>query len=161
MSGLRLILMRHGEAATSGPAGDHSRPLTTHGMWEAGNVGRQLSHLGWVPQWAATSNAARAIQTWEQVSHSLPATPHAADGELYLAGLETIAGVALLLPDGVDTLLIVGHNPGLQDAASSLSGMSVGLRTAHAALLASPARRWASAFDAPWQLETVLRAKGA
>lgn len=161
MSGLRLILMRHGEAATTGPAGDHSRPLTSHGMWEAGSVGRQLRTEGWLPQWAATSNAARALQTWDHLAQSLPATSHAADAALYLAGLEAIAGVALLLPDGVDTLLIVGHNPGLQDAASSLSGVSVGLRTAHAALLSSGARRWSAAFDGPWRLETILRAKGA
>ena len=161
MSGLRLILMRHGEAATQGPAGDHSRPLTSHGMWEAANVGQQLSACGWTPEWAATSNAARAVQTWERVALCLPAIPSEASPDLYLAGLDTIAGVAMLLPEGVHTLLVVGHNPGLQDAASTLSGMAVGLRTAHAALLRSSARSWDSALRRPWELETILRAKGA
>jgi phosphohistidine phosphatase len=156
----RLILLRHAEAASAGPAGDHSRPLTAQGQWDAGRLGRALAARGWVPAAVALSNAVRAVQTWERVAPAFAPLPADPTAELYLTGLDAIMGAALSLPAEAQTLLVVGHNPGLEDAASALSGVQVGLRTATAALLRCAAPDWAAAFRLRWELVGLARSLG-
>jgi len=64
-----------------------------------------------------------------------------------------------MLTEDISTLLVLGHNPGWEDAVSGLCGMWVRMTTANAALLQSDADDWAQAIEATWELVEVLRPK--
>ena len=65
------------------------------------------------------------------------------------------------VPDDVQTLMLLGHNPGWEEMASLLSGEDVILKTANAALLVGEAENWQQAFRHPgtWKLWQVLRSR--
>ena len=72
------------------------------------------------PDLALVSAARRARETWEETA---PAFPHArcdSSRLLYLASSEQLAQLAASATEPVNSLIIVGHNPGLHDFALAL-----------------------------------------
>jgi phosphohistidine phosphatase SixA len=63
--------------------------------------------------------------------------------------------------DDVTTVMCMGHNRGWEEAASLLSGVSVELKTANAALLEAPGSSWQEAFDKAgmggWKLVGIMK----
>lgn len=133
----RIILLRHGEAETSGPAGDRSRRLTKAGQGAAIRVGQELRARGLSPDLILSSDAVRAVETLECVVRGggFTGVPFKKLGILYLAERDVICDRIYEVEDSVATLLLIGHNPGWSDAASHLSDAPVGLETAQAAWL--------------------------
>lgn len=109
----RLILMRHGKAERSSPGGDFERGLTDRGLADAGLMGRVLADEGLVPDIALVSAARRTRETWDRVSAAFPAAKSKALGGLYHAGAERILFEAEAAGVEHDTVMVVGHNPGL------------------------------------------------
>jgi phosphohistidine phosphatase len=114
----RLILLRHGKAeSVAASGGDFERGLTERGRRDAALIGRVLAAAGMTPDLALVSAARRARETWEQTA---PAFPHArceSSRLLYLASSEQLAQLAAGATEPVNSLIIVGHNPGLHDFA--------------------------------------------
>jgi phosphohistidine phosphatase len=158
---LRLIIMRHGEAAEGPRSGsDHARTLTPRGIDQARSIGRKLVEREWVPQLAIASDSARTRETAAAVGDELGAhLPWRFEGKLYLSGLEAIRGALEALDAGrAPTVLVLGHNPGFSAAVQELTGEDVSLGTADAALLATEAASWAEAMaGGMWTLEALLR----
>lgn len=158
----RLILMRHAKSAwdTDAPH-DHARPLSGRGRRDAPRVGAYLAELGWVPDRVLSSDSARTRETWIRMA---AAFDHAIDviwsRRLYAAGLEEIEE-AVADQDDAETLLVLGHNPGWEDAVTWLTGEEEPLTTANAALLEGDHATWLDGFDAPrrWRLVEVVRPK--
>jgi phosphohistidine phosphatase len=158
MAERRLILLRHAEAATPGPAAsDRDRLLTPSGEREAVSLARRLAAHGWCPDALVSSPAARALATTLLVRSAmqLELEPQVIES-LYEGGLREVQGA--IAAATASTLLIVGHNPTFSSAASLLAGTHVGLGTANAALLALDAPSWADAAiqTARWQLVAHL-----
>ena len=111
----RLILMRHAktEAWTVG-VDDHGRALTPGGHEAAASMAAILVDEGWIPDRAVLSTSRRTRETWSHLSKAMPDCSHVIEGDLYLAGERGISDV-ICDHDGVKTLLIIGHNPGLHD----------------------------------------------
>lgn len=109
----RLILMRHGKAERSNPGGDFERGLTDRGLADAGLMGRILADEGLVPDIALVSTARRARETWEQVSAAFPMARSKALGGLYHAAADRVLLEAEAAGVEHDTVMVVGHNPGL------------------------------------------------
>jgi len=74
-----------------------------------------------VPDLVLVSTAERARQTWERLATALPAPPRVVyEDRLYNAGADAIIALVKGTAPTVRTLLLVGHNPGLHDAARRL-----------------------------------------
>ena len=116
----RLILMRHAktEPWTEG-IDDHARALTTVGHEAAKAMAQALKREGWSPKKAIISTARRTRETWAHLSDVFGACDHMLEDDLYLAGERGISDI-ISDQDGVQTLMIVGHNPGLHDLALNI-----------------------------------------
>ena len=117
----RLILLRHGDAdRDSATGGDFDRALSAGGLAEVSAMGLTLVAMGLVPDLALVSSAARTRQTWAELATVFPGTRVEFDNGLYLAEAESIAQILNGDPGDCDTLMVIGHNPGLQELALSL-----------------------------------------
>lgn len=112
----RLILFRHGDAERESESGqDFDRRLSPRGVRESEAMGRTLAEMGFSPDLALISTAARTRGTWDAVAALFPGATTQFDDELYLAEAAVIRR-CLRTPEGAPrTVLVVGHNPGLQD----------------------------------------------
>ena len=131
----RLTLMRHADAQWKDPdVADFARPLNRRGNNEAEAIARRLGELQLVPDLIITSPARRAAQTAETVTRELALLPRSLQYEegLYLAGAEEILKLVRGIGPLVSHLMIVGHNPGISEAANILapSAEMSGLATA-------------------------------
>ena len=117
-----LYLLRHGKAEPGAPGGrDYDRGLAPRGLRDSTRMGAHLAECCDPPRWFLCSPARRAAQTLDCVRESLPLGD---DGEfqqnLYLASAEQIFERVCEVEETVDSLLVVGHNPGLEQLAASL-----------------------------------------
>ncbi|MFI7482624.1 SixA phosphatase family protein [Kocuria sp. M1R5S2] len=119
----KLVLMRHAEAEHPWGVVDHDRPLTPGGSADAAAAGRWLLDHGHAPDMILCSSALRARQTCTWVSSVLGDLAPTArlDESLYAASDPRIVAVLNHVPETVRTLLVIGHLPGLRDAALRLA----------------------------------------
>jgi len=120
-----LLVLRHAAAAGKRAVEDRNRPLTPEGRRAAQSIGRRLKSDGLAPDRILCSPAQRARETLAAIGTSLDALPPADFDEiLYLADpvtlLEHIRGV----PAETHCLLLIGHNPGLEELVRALAGSS-------------------------------------
>ncbi len=157
----RLIIMRHAKSSwTSGAATDHQRPLNKRGRRDAPRIGARLQDLGWLPDLVISSDSERTRETWQRMKLEFPhSIEQRFSRAFYPGGLSAITNECSMLTEDVSTLLVLGHNPGWEDAVSGLCGEWVRMTTANAALLQSDADDWAQAIEATWELVEVLRPK--
>lgn len=114
----RLILLRHGQAERVQPGGeDFERCLTAQGRIDAGLVGARLAEEGLAPDRVLLSAATRTRQTWEAMDGTWPEAQVEAWPALYLAGAEQLRQAAVTAGETADTVMVVAHNPGLQELA--------------------------------------------
>lgn len=117
----RLLLLRHAKAVRTSPHGDHARGLNPRGSGDAEAIGRTMRERGLEPDLVLCSTAARAEETWHHVAPQLTAAPRTEFSEtLYLTPAGTILDFLRKTDDTVETLLVLGHNPGLETAAATL-----------------------------------------
>lgn len=119
-----LLLMRHAKSSWDDPSlADYDRPLAPRGLKVAKRIGRELAVRGWLPDRALVSPAARTRKTWKLISAELPGKPKVDFPEtLYATPAEKILAEIRKAPKKADTLLVLGHNPGLEDLARQLAG---------------------------------------
>ncbi|MBZ5739950.1 SixA phosphatase family protein [Nocardioides mangrovi] len=107
----RLVVMRHSKAEQDGPT-DFERPLADRGLRDAADAGAWLANTGFVPDHALVSAALRTRETWASLAGGASWTLEPDfDRGLYAAGPETAIDLIRLVPDEVDSLLVIGHNP--------------------------------------------------
>ena len=118
-----VYLLRHAKAERVGPAAaDSERALEERGRGAAALVGRAMAARGWLPDLALVSSARRARQTFEIMAPDLgPRVAVRFESGLYLVEAEILIRRLRRLDDKVDAVLLVGHNPGLQEAALVLA----------------------------------------
>ena len=112
----RLILFRHGKAEPDSQSGeDFDRRLTARGARESAEVAQTLAGLGLIPTLALVSPAARARETWAAAETAFPGASMQLEPELYNAESGVIRHTASLAGRGGGSVIVVGHNPGLQE----------------------------------------------
>ena len=116
----RLILTRHAKSAWDDPAmTDHDRPLNERGQAAAADLGQWLASRGYVPDEVFCSDAERTRKTWSGIAPALPGTPILElKPALYHAGADVM--LAVLRHGKGDTVMMIGHNPGIADFAARL-----------------------------------------
>ncbi|GAB2730945.1 SixA phosphatase family protein [Streptomyces bullii] len=118
----RLVVLRHAKSARPEGVSDHERPLAPRGLRDAPAAGRALAEADCLPDLALCSTAVRARRTWELVAAQWGTPPQVRlDPRLYAADADELLAVVQEVPSEVDTLLLVGHNPGLEDLVLDLS----------------------------------------
>ena len=155
---LRLLLTRHAKSDWSTEAlDDHARPLNKRGRRDAPRVGALLQSLGWRPELVLCSTAQRAIQTLSGLRAAWDAPPEVQLlPSLYHAGADAARAALATVPDTMTTVMLIGHNPGWEEALTALCGARETLPTASVAMLqrdGAPAWADARAFE----LVRVLR----
>jgi phosphohistidine phosphatase len=139
-----LLLMRHAKSDwKESDLADHERPLNKRGQKDAPRMGSILAERELVPQRLLSSSAVRARQTAEAVVKT-----SGFQGEvtyldrLYLAEADEYMAALHELPDSVERVMVIGHNPGLETLLQLLSGQIESLPTAVIAHLALPVQHW-------------------
>ncbi|GLS32350.1 phosphohistidine phosphatase [Mesorhizobium albiziae] len=119
-----LLLLRHAKSSRDDPAlEDFDRPLAKRGRNAAPAIGAELASRGWLPEAVLVSPAKRTRQTWALVAAELPAAPKAMFAKpLYMASPEQLLQRIQKVAATKQTLLVVGHNPGMEELALQLAG---------------------------------------
>jgi len=119
----RLILFRHGKSEwkdTDIP--DHDRPLAPRGERAAVVMGRYLRQIEQPIDLVLSSTARRARDTWALAATQIDGLiPTRTDAGIYLKGSDGLVDRIQEIEAGVSNLLVVGHNPDLEELCQLLS----------------------------------------
>ena len=118
-----LLLLRHGKSDWPAGVGDFDRPLKRRGKRASQRIGRWLLDNDLAPDFVMSSPARRAIATACRVCEAIgfPGDKIVENKDVYLAELETLLAIVRRLPDAASRVMIVGHNPGLEELLAALS----------------------------------------
>lgn len=139
-----LILMRHAKSSWKEPElADHDRPLNKRGEKDAPRMGRLLKDKKLIPDLIYSSTAVRARLTVEGVIEK-SGFKNKVDylESLYMAEPSTIIETLKQTPDKIDSILLVGHNPGLEGLLQILSRKVESLPTGAIARISLPINHW-------------------
>ncbi|MPY42218.1 histidine phosphatase family protein [Streptomyces phyllanthi] len=119
----RLVVLRHAKSAWPVGVPDHERPLGPRGRRDAPAAGRALAVADCLPDLALCSTAVRARQTWDLAAAQWATPPPVRhEHRLYAADVPELLDAVREVPDETGTLLLVGHNPGLEELVLELAG---------------------------------------
>jgi len=112
-----LILMRHGKSDWSEPVSDYQRPIKPRGLRESSQVGTWLVSQALVPERIISSPARRARETAASVAEAAGYRKEdiSWNEAIYMADVSELLDVIATTPDECRSLMVVGHNPGLED----------------------------------------------
>ncbi|CAN7467253.1 histidine phosphatase family protein [Mesorhizobium amorphae] len=121
----QLLVLRHAKSSWDDPKlADLDRPLGPRGLKTAPLMGRELARRGWLPDVALVSSALRTRDTWRLVSAELPKkVPADFALALYEATAADILAKVRQAKPKAGSLLVLGHNPGLEEFARQLAGV--------------------------------------
>jgi len=124
-----LYLVRHAKSSWHHPnLDDFDRPLNKRGMCDAPAMGKYLAEQGILPQRVVTSPARRASATAISLAAAIriPPSDVVEDGRVYAASMSTLMGIIQAWDDAWECVMMVGHDPGIADVATVLTGAEVG-----------------------------------
>ena len=159
----QLRLLRHAKSSWSDPSlDDHERPLARRGREAATRVGVHLREEQIRPGLVLCSSAVRTRQTLDLLQLPPKVDVRIEDG-LYDADAEVLLDRLGRISDKVQSVLLIGHNPAIQDAAISLAGGADALvgkfPTAAMADLQLPIETWAEVRPGIARLRGVVIAR--
>ena len=138
-----LLILRHAKSSWK-DAGllDHDRPLNKRGKRDAPRVGRLILQQGLVPDLIISSTAKRARSTAKRVAKAcgyggeIRSTP-----QLYHAPAGIYIEVLNYLSDDYSRVMVIGHNPGMEELVARLA-RSCTMPTAALANVSLPIDKW-------------------
>jgi phosphohistidine phosphatase len=120
-----LLILRHAKSRPKDPdISDHDRELDERGKDDALRVGKLLREKGLVPDFIMSSTALRARTTAEIVAEECEYKGEgkiALERSLYDAKPQDFMNILNRLPDKYDTVLLVGHNPTIEETVQTLT----------------------------------------
>jgi phosphohistidine phosphatase len=140
-----LLILRHAKSSWDDASlDDRERPLNARGRRDAPRMGNLLRDEALIPDVIITSDAVRAHTTARAVAEAAGYTRDiVVDPLLYGASPEDVLAVLKTVPDAnARTVMIVGHNPGLEDLIEQLTGEPHDVPTAALVRLALPIEAW-------------------
>lgn len=116
-----LYILRHAEAQSATPGGDHERPLSARGERAALVIGQYMRQEGLQPGLVLCSSANRAQSTWALAAGRLDVRPDTeVDTDLYQATADDLLDRLHAVDGDVALVLLIGHNPVLHQLAVTL-----------------------------------------
>lgn len=167
----RLLLMRHAKSSWATPGQlDFDRPLAPRGLKAASRIARYIADHGIAPDAVICSPARRTRTTLDLMLGILPA-PEAVRYEkaLYEGTAVALIGIVRSSSDEHPTVMVVGHNPGIQDAVLLLVApvdrplhheIAAKYPTGAVAVVTFPCDRWADAAPGSGNLEAFVTPRG-
>ena len=139
-----LLVLRHAKSSWNDPAlDDHERPLNTRGRRDGPRMGELVRQYGLIPELVISSDAVRARLTAEAVAEAAHyAGEILLDRHLYMASPADIVSVFRKIAGNAEIVMIVGHNPGLEELVEQLTGEQQDLPTAALAQIVLPIDQW-------------------
>ena len=146
----QLYLLRHAKSSwKDNSLPDHDRPLTGRGRRASKAIARHLREQGIEPDLVLCSTARRARETLDRIEPALSTSTVHVEDDLYAASAPALLERLRTVPDTIESVMVIGHNPGLQDLALDLARPSPAARelatrypTAALATLAFQASSW-------------------
>lgn len=156
-----LLLLRHAKSDWSTPGQqDFDRPLNERGVKAARLVGEFIRKQGIRPGLIISSPAERARQTIALVMESAHlATELRYDERIYEASAEHLFAVISQVADSVSELLLVGHNPGMEELLLTLAGENRRMPTAALASISLDIEKWNKSEELHGRLEWLTKPK--
>lgn len=153
---IELTLVRHAKSDWNDESlADHDRPLNSRGLRDAPAMAQRFADSGARVQRIVSSNALRALTTAAAFGLALNVGVEL-DKDLYLASASRLLAVAA--DSGVDSVMLVAHNPGITDLAALLSRGAIDrMPTCAVARFAWDLDSWEAAAVRPansWRLDT-------
>lgn len=144
-----LLILRHAKSSWKhAELPDFDRPLNKRGKRDAPRMGELLRQADLLPELILSSSAQRARQTSQAVvdASGYPGEVRWLDS-LYAAPPESYLEALRGLDDGLQSVMVVGHNPGLEELLEELTGAAESLPTAALAQVLLPIQRWSELDD--------------
>jgi len=118
-----LMIMRHAKSDWSSHTADFDRPLNNRGCRDAGRMAKHLNKLKLTPDIILISSAKRTRQTAELLLDDLdvPVDQTIISDSLYLASMNTLCDVIKKYAEDDQRLMLLAHNPGVDELVSYLS----------------------------------------
>ena len=119
----RLYLLRHAKSSWDDPTlADHDRPLAPRGRRAAKVMAEHLRRKGISPELVLCSPSTRTRQTLTRLAPGMGKNADVQIGpELYAASAPDLLEALRKVPDEVESVMLIGHNPGMQHLALSLA----------------------------------------
>ena len=161
-----LTLLRHAKSDWDDPDGrDFDRALNGRGKRAAETVGQHLAKLEWSFDAVVASPAERVRETLDQLSLGYGRRLEAEwERRVYLASAATLMDVVGEVDEAVGSLLLAGHNPGLEDLVLALAADGEELAqveqkfpTASVARLSLAVDRWIDVVEGCGRLDRFVR----
>lgn len=158
---VRLLLVRHATADWPDGVDDLERPVTGPGAAAARELGAYMAAHDLTPDAALVSVARRTRQTWEHLAGELPDAPTARfEEDAYAASARRLLQVVRERGGDAETVLVVGHNPGIHDLVAVLSAdrerVPLSYPTTTLAVLDLPADGWSGVEVGTASVERVV-----
>lgn len=124
-----LMLMRHAKSDWRSHSADIDRPLNSRGNRNAVRMGAYLNRVNLVPDLMVVSKARRTQETAELLTNNLPVSEERIiiDESLYLASRKTLIEIIEQYERDDQRLLVLAHNPGMDDLVSYLASAAPSL----------------------------------
>jgi phosphohistidine phosphatase len=160
-----LTLLRHAKSGWDDPSlSDFDRPLNARGRGAARAMGREMRALGLGYDRIVASPAARVTETIDGLAECYGPLAPVYDQAVYLATLDTLLNIVRATDDAHATLLLVGHNPGMERLALLLSRggplhdeVALKYPTGSLAEIAMPVDHWRDVAESRGALVRFLR----
>lgn len=156
-----LYILRHAKSSWSDPdLADFDRPLNDRGTKAAPFMGTVMREQGFSPELILSSPAVRARQTAELVIGSAPLPGELRfDERIYEASPQTLRTVISETAADVESVMLVGHNPGMEGFVRFLTGDTETMPTAALAVIGLRIDNWADIAAGTGRLVRVIRPK--
>ena len=139
-----VLILRHAKSSWKDPdLTDHDRPLNKRGKGDAPRMGRLLKREHLLPDTIISSSAIRARATAEAVAKTSGYKGEIiSNPSLYAAGPHTYIDTLHDISDDYARVLIIGHNPGLEELVEILTGESHVMSTCSLAHVKLDVQNW-------------------
>jgi phosphohistidine phosphatase len=167
-----LLVLRHAKSSRDDPTlDDHERPLAKRGERDAKAIGAHIQRQGLAPKLVLCSSARRARDTFALIAPFLPADHEMRiERALYLASARALLKRLQAVGNAVPSLMLVGHNPGLEELVLQLArkdgedgekaarlAIEEKFPTGALAVLRFAVRRWSSVATGKGELVSLVR----
>jgi phosphohistidine phosphatase len=153
-----LLLLRHAHAENLAPGvSDFERGLTETGKAQARELGNHLQQQQSAISLVLSSSARRARETTQLVLDSAGSSAEVRyEQTMYEASTAELLAILKETPDASDAVLMVGHNPGIEELAQSLSNRAVHMSTCTLATLKLNVDNWSEVAKNCGELESLV-----
>jgi phosphohistidine phosphatase len=154
-----LYLLRHAKSSWDDPAiADFDRPLNNRGKNDAPAMGKEMLKRKWIPDIILTSSAKRAASTAKRIADEIKYDRKDIEqiDSIYESHYSAYVSEINNVKDKFDSILIVGHNPGISRLTYYLTGESVEFPTCALAKIEFDADSWEKiSFDTGFLREFI------